>query len=383
MHPHELHAPACTPEPLAKRARPEEPPFSRILRAWHAGQTQHAADLCRNELHDRCTPSTAPAAGFAAADAATIAVCTLVTRALCLEHPDALTPQERSPACLQKALEFAFAATSRDPLAAARVVVERCEGAPSVEERSAACMAMGLAHYIGVMVPEDRAAAIEYAARSFKATEFGPAAYSLATVLHRGEVVGMDIDRSAVLYRVAAEKGFAEAQVNLAVLYENGDGVPRDLAEAVRLYEMAALRGSVDAQYYMARKYDTADGVPEDKGRAARLYKLAAEQGDTGSLFSLGCLMHRGAGVAKDRKEALRLWILAAEQGYRPAMMRLGAAYSTGDAVQQDMREAARLWRLSQDSRIDSLVATSSDSVEYVLEIVEDDGSQSDDPEFQ
>lgn len=65
---------------------------------------------------------------------------------------------------------------------------------------------------------------------------------------------------AAKWYRMAADKGHAEAQYSLAFLYVYGHGVAYDLSEAASLYRKAAEQGHAEAQYYLGCFYDKATG---------------------------------------------------------------------------------------------------------------------------
>jgi TPR repeat protein len=70
-------------------------------------------------------------------------------------------------------------------------------------------------------------------------------------------------------------------QSNLAVLYEHGlGGLPQDDGEAARLYRLAADRGIAQAQGNLALFYEQGrGGLAKDDHEAARLRKLALDQG--------------------------------------------------------------------------------------------------------
>jgi uncharacterized protein len=77
-------------------------------------------------------------------------------------------------------------------------------------------------------------------------------------------------------YRLAAEKGEADAQANLAVMYRDGNGVPQDYAEAVKWFRLA---GETDAQYNLGVMYANGEGVPKDAVEAYVWFSVAAAQG--------------------------------------------------------------------------------------------------------
>jgi hypothetical protein len=81
-------------------------------------------------------------------------------------------------------------------------------------------------------------------------------------------------------FRLAAERGDAQAQVNLGVCFENGEGLAQDLSKAVRYYRLAAEQGLGAAQYDLGRCFEHGEGVAQDLVEAMRYYRLAAEQGD-------------------------------------------------------------------------------------------------------
>ena len=53
---------------------------------------------------------------------------------------------------------------------------------------------------------------------------------------------------AANYFRIAADRGNAEAQNNIGNLLLNGLGVEQDMAEAVKYFKMAAAQGDTDAQ---------------------------------------------------------------------------------------------------------------------------------------
>ena len=69
-------------------------------------------------------------------------------------------------------------------------------------------------------------------------------------------------------YRLAAERGLAEAQNNLGTMYRNGDGVPENDVEAVKWFRLAAEQGLAEAQSNLGVMYDVGEGVPENDVRA-------------------------------------------------------------------------------------------------------------------
>ncbi|WP_426422560.1 hypothetical protein [Bradyrhizobium genosp. A] len=118
-------------------------------------------------------------------------------------------------------------------------------------------------------------------------------------------------------YKLAADRGDAEAQLDLGKMYEAGrGGLPSDPQEAARFYKLAADQGYAEAQVQLAYMYENGNVLPKDLRQAARLYRLAADQGNAAGQSNLADFYERGdAGLRKDACEAMRLRKLAADQG--------------------------------------------------------------------
>jgi TPR repeat protein len=76
-------------------------------------------------------------------------------------------------------------------------------------------------------------------------------------------------------YRLAAERGYANAQVNLGIMYCAGTGVTEDTAEAVRWWRLAAEQGNVAAQLNLGQVYGYGKGVAKDTVEAYKWLTLA------------------------------------------------------------------------------------------------------------
>ena len=95
---------------------------------------------------------------------------------------------------------------------------------------------------------------------------------------HDGDLV-RDYEMSFKLYKVAADRGHADAQCKLGYMYNNRKGVARDDAEAVRWYQLAADQRHADAQYKLGNMYKHGEGVDINEAKAMEYYQLAADQG--------------------------------------------------------------------------------------------------------
>jgi TPR repeat protein len=117
-------------------------------------------------------------------------------------------------------------------------------------------------------------------------------------------------------YKLAADRGDAEAQFNLANMYYSGKGgLQPDPQETARLYRLSADQGYAQAQLSLAFLYEKGDGVFKDLREAAKYYHLAADQGSPAAQANLADAYEKGAGVPKNLCEAKRFREFAAAQG--------------------------------------------------------------------
>jgi TPR repeat protein len=91
-------------------------------------------------------------------------------------------------------------------------------------------------------------------------------------------------------------------------MYRQGKGVPQDYKTAVKWYRLAAEKGDADAQTNLGTMYDNGRGVPEDNKTAVKWYRLAVEQGNANAQFNLGNAYGRGHGVIQDNVYA-HMWL--------------------------------------------------------------------------
>ena len=180
---------------------------------------------------------------------------------------------------------------------------------------------------------------------STKPAKAGNAQYDLGAAYADGDGLPKSLEKAALWFRKAAERGLAAAQYDLAVMYDTGEGIPEDANEAALWYGRAAAQGHAAAQNNLGILYRNGKGVPKDDREAARWFRKAAAQGQAKAQANLGSLYHRGRGVARDAHEAARWYRLAAEQGNAGAQRDLGVLYCSGDGVPQDMGEGARWLR--------------------------------------
>jgi TPR repeat protein len=95
-----------------------------------------------------------------------------------------------------------------------------------------------------------------------------------------GQGVPLDEREALRLFRLAADKGWAEAQAAVGYVYFNGlAGVPQSYDEAFTWYYRAAAQGHAPAQSELGGLYANGQGIPQDYVRAHMWFNLAAAQG--------------------------------------------------------------------------------------------------------
>ncbi len=162
---------------------------------------------------------------------------------------------------------------------------------------------LGIAHYMGLGIPEDKAEA----ARCFD---------------------------------TAAAKGNSRAMLNLGHLYARGEGVERDTVKAVEWYNRSVEAGYTSAMILLADDYRTGIVAPRDPKRAAELYQMAADRGDVDGLCRLGLCYEQGEGVVLNSRRAYNLYLQAAEKGSVWGMRLVAYCYAQGIYVEQNMAKA-------------------------------------------
>jgi len=150
-----------------------------------------------------------------------------------------------------------------------------------------------------------------------------------------GRGVEQDEGVAAILYKEAAEQGYARGQYHLSVMYRNGDGVEQDEEVALLWCHKAAEHGDVRAQFTLGWMYSDGHHVEQDYEQAVSWYLKAAEQGyavaqcELGGIYMLGLdvelgEMHQFAFDGEQEYEAVLWYRKAAEQGYADAQNTLG-----------------------------------------------------------
>ena len=139
-----------------------------------------------------------------------------------------------------------------------------------------------------------------------------------------GDGVPKDDFRARTLYEQAAAipGGHSDSEFRLGVFYEAGrGGLLKSGPEAMRVYRIAAEKGHAEAQCSLGvGSFRGIDGVRDERA-ALRWFLKAASQGHAGGQFYLGFWYDEGkGGLDKDRGKAVALYKLAAAQGHPQAL---------------------------------------------------------------
>jgi uncharacterized protein len=129
--------------------------------------------------------------------------------------------------------------------------------------------------------------------------------------------------------------------VGLAKLYlTGGEGLEKDLSKAVSYFRLAADKGDAEAQYCLGQRLKKGQGVGADPKEAERFFVLAAEQGHANAMNWLGHMYDKGDGVAQCSETAVRWNERAALAGDSWAQTKMGMRLLKGEGLPNDPARA-------------------------------------------
>ena len=196
----------------------------------------------------------------------------------------------------------------------------------AVEEGSARAAAiLGLVYDQGSAVDRDEVRANELFRLAASPDAFDGPCNLAAVALANREVgryfgVSTDISKAVELYRIASERGDADALFEVGAAFADGKGVERDEAEAVALWRQAAAKDEVRAVFNLGVAYEQGRGVPRDEVAALGHYRVGSELGHAPSTHNLAVMYMEGiGGLSKDESKAVELYKRAANLGHAAA----------------------------------------------------------------
>jgi TPR repeat protein len=207
---------------------------------------------------------------------------------------------------------------------------------------------LGHCYELGIGVIVDIKKAIEYYQASSNLDHIA-AHNALAYYYSIGysSYLSQNIIKSYCLYKIAADKGYAESQCKLGLIYEKGIGIEKNLNEAIRYYRLSANQGNIAAIYYLGYCYFNGLGIKQDYHIAVKLYNKSAIKGYAAAQNNLGFCYFVGIGIKKNYFEAIRWYTSSAEQGYAAAQFNLGYCYEQGFGVPVNKQEMFRCYQLA------------------------------------
>jgi TPR repeat protein len=137
--------------------------------------------------------------------------------------------------------------------------------------------ALGQMYSRGWGVPRDTADAMRWMQMANAVDSDGP---PTDWALIEGYGLQQDQEQAAYWYKLAADKGHAEAQFNLGRLYATGKGVKHDEEQAMNWIRASASQGYAPAQARLGARYATGLGLPQDDKRAYFWLTLAFLHGE-------------------------------------------------------------------------------------------------------
>jgi len=158
------------------------------------------------------------------------------------------------------------------------------------------------------------------------------AVFMLGDAYDFGELGVKSKKRAKMQYEQAVELGNVMAMWRLGKLLWSGDGVKMNRKKAKKLFRMAADRGLADAQDAISRMLLRGEAFEagDSKEEGFRFVARAANQGYTPAEFNLGVCYLQGTGVECDLDKALFHLSRAAAQGHEKAKDLLDYARTIG-----------------------------------------------------
>lgn len=144
--------------------------------------------------------------------------------------------------------------------------------------------------------------------------------------------------RALELYRMAAERGDAEAQFVTGGMLYQGQGTDPDKRGGFKWLLKAAEQGKISPESLtiIGAMYLRGSAVPQNFLEAKKWLSKAAEQGNMAAQNDLAYLYYNGLGGERDYAKALELYLKAALQGDAMAQANAGLMYATGTGTDMD-----------------------------------------------
>ncbi|KAK8836980.1 positive regulation of cilium movement [Tritrichomonas musculus] len=167
--------------------------------------------------------------------------------------------------------------------------------------------------------------------------------------LRLGDGVEVDKQKASEIYKEFADEGNLKAMNNYGTMRLLGDGIEVNKEIAAHYLKMAADQHHPGAALKYANMLYAGDGIPENKDLAARYYKISADGGNESALIKYADMCITGDGIDEDKEEAAKAFEKLANRGNSEAAIRFGVMLLVGNGIKQDKRKAAKMMKLAAD----------------------------------
>ncbi|GAB4173640.1 MAG: hypothetical protein Fur0032_13270 [Terrimicrobiaceae bacterium] len=176
------------------------------------------------------------------------------------------------------------------------------------------------------------------------------AKYQLGRALFRGEGVGQDIPRAAVLIREAAEAGDPRAMDGLGFLYLSGQGFDADETKALEWFEKGARAGYPKAQINAGLLWRQAKTIERSNEKGLAWLKKAADGGSLEAKEILGQIYFTGDRLQPRDYNLAGPYLLESAEGGNPVVQNmLGVAYRDGYGVEANRELSIKWFRVAAE----------------------------------
>ena len=134
----------------------------------------------------------------------------------------------------------------------------------------------------------------------------------LADIYYNGQGTSKDDEKAKKWYKEASDNGDDYSCTQLGIIYLE----EKNYSEAVKYFKIAAERGYPEAQHRLGCRYDKGQGVKEDKAEAFKWFKMAANKGNMKAQAMVGQYYFVGTGVKQDMITAKEWAEKSAKQGW-------------------------------------------------------------------
>lgn len=210
---------------------------------------------------------------------------------------------------------------------------------------------LGDCYYYGYGLPVDYYEAARWYKDAVDNHMNGSSAHSLAFMYLKGQGVP-ESEREAVQYfKIAAEKGIAQAQRFISREYLTGEFLPKSYQEAKKWMEAAAEQGDEEAQIGLGKYYVSGFGFDDDQ-KAFEWFRKAAEQGNAEAEYIVGGCYQNEVGVKENYSEANSWYMKAVRHGHMRAAYELGINYLDGRGIEKDSDAGIQLLEMAVNGDI-------------------------------